>query len=131
MRNVNQRLRKVDRRLSQVDRRLGFLQARLYFQSMDSGWEEVPLLGITDLGVTPVSLKTGEAISARRYQCKVDRDSLQTIAMRNGAWAISPTGELVDRLLCVLESQSVSDKDTSGTLDFRIAQSISVNLPRI
>lgn len=120
--NVNKRLRKVDRRIAQTNRRLGFLVARLYFQPMDGGWEEVSIFNAVDLGTSSQNRKTGEEVFAHRYQFTVDRDWLDTHTSIAGVWAIAPDG--TTKLRATIEDQTVKESDTSGTLMFRIDQSI-------
>ncbi|MBW4660964.1 MAG: hypothetical protein KME15_19995 [Drouetiella hepatica Uher 2000/2452] len=129
MPNVNQRLRKVDDRLSRIDRRLGFLQTRLYFRPIGQDWIEVQINSAVDLGVTPRNLKSGEEVSAHRYSCQVNRRWLDLYSATEGGWAIAPDG--INKLDCELEGQSIKDADTFGTLDFRIAQAITVEFPPI
>jgi hypothetical protein len=129
--DVNHKLRKVDTRISRIDRKLGFLQTRLYFQPMDGGWEEVPILQATDLGSTPKNFKTGEEVYAHRYTVRVGRNWLDARTGITGDWAIAPDGIEANKQRCELENQSVKDNSTFGTLDFRIAQTVNVNLPPI
>lgn len=131
MPNVNKRLRQIDTRTARISRRLGFLQTRLYFQPVNGSWGEVPILQAVDGGMTPKNLKTGEEISAHRYSVQVGRDWLDANAAISGIWAIAPDGIEANKMLCELEGASVKDTDTFGSLDFRIAQTIAVDLPTI
>jgi len=127
--SVNTKLRKVGRKIASIDRRLGFLSTRLYFKPIAQDWLEVTAIGIIDNGTSAQNLKTGEEVYAHRYTVKIDRDWLDFYAGVEGQWSIAPDGSLLNRLLCDLESQIINDKDTFGTLEFRVSQAVLVEFP--